>query len=423
MLKQEAQSGHRDSTAPSRSPDAARTGIGKSPLVQSVSAAGPQAEAASTAGHKQDLESALGDAVSAWTHTVAERRDAINALYSVLTNQPAHNVQPSLLAQIAGFAIGVATDEVLAKVTSIVAKDVIGLIRAHLGGSHQAADPVNQKTILAFQQMQLESLNTDADNATRGIDGIGADLRAQIHSHQITEQTAIGRVNSITSALDSVRKQTYQIQYNTSLAKWFSALSRASFGQDKKTGASELAAHAPTNPFEFGDGDSNYGQGYKGKVGFVHLQLVLEKGELVVNQFSTPGIPEDAWNYARDDKRSALGATKLGQLPQHQHLPVVADLLFYPPHNSNLELAFPHRVPDPPQAIAITWDENNQVQIKLPAIDDAKDKNLNQRAQGWLGQQLGKAVGQPDAEHAANAIMHDRVGVQTLQSLSKKPRL
>lgn len=418
-----------DRTRAHASTGAREVGPGKQTMVQARAAdahgpaAGGVTAQASSSDAEIEIDKQMGFAGTAWENITDERDHALTKLNDKLQNHD-EQVPSNLLGELAKLALDEATAHIGGLIVSQVtdkAKQTIEdkVIRRTEHETHVRVQQTNRKAE-AFVDMQLEALDGIKRHGANHLISVGADLKKKVNHHPDQKHEFIARATSIRHAFEAHIREAYQHQYNISLAKWFAALSQSSFGGNpNRKDASDLSAkHLATNPLSGGYSNFNAGE-YKHKQGFVHLELVLGfTGNVKVTRFATPGIDEEAWGFARDrNEAKPLGELALNNLPQHIHLPVIADVRFnMNPADKEVRKHFPGgETGQNIQPIAISWNEKGIVAVELPT--QAGDYKIPSDARTFLGQKFADATKQGDYRAAGKWLIETKIGDHSLALL------
>lgn len=427
-IAKHSKQGH-DKTGAHASTGASEVGPGKHTLTESLTAsaasAGPRAQASSSDA-EIEIEKQMDLAGTAWGHITDEREHALFKLNEILQKHNEH-APSNLLAELAKLALDEATAHIGGVIVSKVADKAKHTLEDKVfrrveHETHVRVQQTNGKAG-AFVDMQLEALDDIKHNGANHLISVGADLKKKVNHHPDQKHEFVERAKSIHHAFANHQhiRESYQHQYNISLAKWFAALSQSSFGANpNRKDASDLSAkHLATNPLS--GAYSNFtAPEYKHKQGFVHLELLLGfTGAVKVTRFATPGIDHAAWGFARDrTEAKGLGELALNDLPQHIHLPVIADVRFnMNPTDREVRKHFPGgETGQHIQPIAISWNEKGIVAVELPT--QAGDYAIPHDARTFLGQKFADATRQGDYRAAGKWLIETKIGNHSLALLN-----
>lgn len=397
--------------------------VGKSTLTQNVKAsaasAEPKVEAASSDA-ETEITRQFDHAGNAWDYIHDERLRALNELDDKL-KEHTEDVPGSLLAELGKVALDMATDQIGGMVVQQVVQPVKGLVERKLfdgtkNATHVRVQRTNEQAH-AFVQAQLHALNKGKKTTGDRLADVKASIIKDASHHPEHRRSAVNHATSIATALDHQGKNVFQIQYNISLAKWFAALSQKSFGGNpKRKGASNLGQdRLATNPVNDG-GRSNFNaKEYKGKQGFVHMEVFVGfTGAAKITKFATPGIDVAAWSLrdpagpdAGDDPALSkpLGEFALNAILQRIHLPVIADVKFYfDPRDPKAKQHFPTGF----APIAVSWNEKDVVSVELPTRGD--DYPVTTADRSYLASSFAGALDKKDVNTAAKWLLTEKIG-------------
>jgi hypothetical protein len=384
----------------------------------------PDAEASRKKYTRDDVEARFNDARTNATYLYNEREHAIQELQNKL-HTGAKQIDKHVLARLAEVALAVAGASLQSRLASGLSKGVAFLIRHYLDDKsklHVPADAEGDPESV-FIQMQLRGLTEGSRETEKSVNKAQAHTFNLVSSGKITMNEAYVRARALARVLGRHQDQAYQLQYNVSLMKWFSAIAHKTFGSDRD-GASNIDGHLSTDPVAGVEHNPNYSSGYEHKGGFVHLSLKLSyRKALGLEAFTTPGIPNSIWQYHRDDKGRSLGSIPLKKLPGKQRLPVIADVhMVLEAGSDDLQEHLPDRsTGQQHQPVAISWNERDEVHTELPRTDKFRDKIKGEHRE-WLSEQVGNAVGESNASKAGEHIMRQRIGVHSLEELDQLAR-
>lgn len=385
--------------------------------------AGPRAEASSSDA-EIEIDKQMGFASNAWVNITDERDHALFKLNEKLQKHD-ERVPGNLLTDLAKLAL----DEATAHIGSLIVSQVTEKAKQTLEDKvfnrteHETHVRVQQTNGKAgtFVDLQLEALDDIKRRGSDHLTSVGADLKKKVNHHPDRKDEFIARARSIHQAFAAHIRESYQHQYNISLAKWFAALSQSSFGANpNRKDASDLSAkHLATNPLSGAYSNFNANE-YEHKQGFLHLELFLGfTGNVKVTNFATPGIDKEAWGFARDrTEAKGLGELALNALPKPIHLPVIADVRFnMDPADKQVRKYFPGgETGQHIQPIAISWNEKGIVAVELPT--QAGDYKIPPDARTFLGQKFAEATNQGDYRAAGKWLIETKIGNHSLALLS-----
>jgi hypothetical protein len=431
---------HKHGHAPGRSPlvghddgiaQRSERAVGKTTRVAEMSGAadGAVASAAKAKHTDNDVDGEFRKALAKQNFVFEERVGAVQSLQTQLKEHPApRSVDPNVLAHLAKVALGITGKSIQTKIASAVIKGAARLARNALkdNSSSHVKEAVFGGPIESFVQMQLLALREGKRDAEEALSDEQTDLLNKVEKSRtdgLSYDTAFDRARSLKDELGGLGDEAYMLQYNTSLTKWFSALAQNSFGKEPG-GASDVDGHLSVNPVDVG-GNKNYPTGYKGKSGFIHLQIQLSyKETMKVQEFKTEGLDPSVWLYRRKAGDTPLGDLPLNGLPGDQHIPVIADVNFILEAGSDgVEEHLPNRsTGENIQPVAISWNERDRVHTELPATDRFQ-RAIKGGDRTWLSQQVGDAVHKKDHGEAGAFIMREKIGPKSLNQLAEKPLL
>ncbi|HSS03194.1 MAG TPA: hypothetical protein VLM79_39295 [Kofleriaceae bacterium] len=404
-----------------------------SPAAASASTSEPTARA-SNAEDEVDLYFDLSK--NAWEEITDNRKESLAELDQRLA---AHRekVPGSVLAELGKIALDTATAHigslVLAKVADAVKKD----LEKHLfdGAKHSTHVLVEQTNDRAHDFVLAQRLALDHVKRTTAdrFSFMRHDKKIFVRHHPDKAKETIEEIKSIRNALNHHAAEATQLQYNITLAKWFSALAQSSFGKNpNRKNATDLGkgklSTAPLNGIQSDFGDTNT---YGGMQGYLHLGLLVgpKGGHVSVTRFHTPGIDKHAWDYQfhpeglggdhDPDISKSLGQLALNNLPKHVRIPVIADVSFHlDTTDKEVKKHFPGGESGRTfQPIAVSWNEKNIVTIELPTKGPS-DYPINTGDQKFLAAKFVEATGQGegagDINAAARWLMHTKIGAHSL---------